>query len=515
MRKKQITRLQQFIIIVLMVLSVSSGIYALFLRTTGLPQIAEYLPEDTQAFVLLNLYKSSLVVPDTSSFDLEILGQPLDEQDWIGQYGGMAFIEDELVYVLTHRSKKKTESFFDSLGEAPLIENSPDVFCHETQSFCYRIEGRMLFWTHSDSVLSQISPENTYEETPFYQNVANRLPRLSDGMFAISSEFALTQITRNSPSNPLGLLSSSNWMEELFPGAAGVFHIQDDQIIIDHFLAVDKEVLDGEGLYRPQDRFHADLLKFTPQESMLLEWSGQDLNAQVTRLLEVLEQLSITNHFVTQLALSPWINSTPLFENEFYFGLKDRGQWLLLLEVPQNLTFSGKTDSSVSSADSPASTSEIASYHPLENLLNQLTNNMIATDGSSLTQVLAEHDNIPYQRFSQGELFVLAAAEIPATKSLTSSDPTNLESENFSTLLFGNWEEGFFDSLTALTNQDPLRDLSKHELNIAVADQWTRFTLDTWTPIIDHPLSDQLEELVSTKKLFDDGMMTRSILSFQ
>ncbi len=330
------------------------AIFAIVVRWNALPNMAELLPgESTEAFWILDradLQDSGVQLPAEQS---TFMGTPLDTLPWISRFGG-AWMDGEDLSFVEVNSKSDAKAFLDSL-KAP-EENYQEVaassslwsnvYCYtQGQPYCFTWVGDLLFVGGEQDLLTSIQEtaigtQPSLESESKYQNVRGRLAHWDSGFYYVDLQAATSRFM-----SEFGAISS---LLQLFPSMGGTLNYQnlgdEKDYLSESFLAVDKVLLGGAAFYHSNVTYQQKFLPWTA-DGLAWEWGGQNLYAQWERIGEILNQLSPSSALVweaqTNTLLSRWFGSdfdfktqlAPLLDQEQYFGFTPSGNFLFIGEL--------------------------------------------------------------------------------------------------------------------------------------------------------------------------------------
>lgn len=460
-------------------------VFALVVRGTALPQVEEYLPlDETQAFWIADrnvLLSTPNSMPNmTSSF----MGTPLSELSWI-QDLGTAWVDGQTIEIASVHSLSEGRAFLQGLlleGEewGSQKANSSlwsEVTCYtQGQPYCFTWVGELLFVAGSADLLKTVQEvargaQPNLEQSEHYQNGRGRLAQWNGAFYYVDINKIKTRFT-----DDFGALSA---LLELFPMTAGVIKEEGGLWIAENFLAVDKNQQGGEAFYSPTEKYEQKLLPWT-SEDLAFEWGGQNLAEQFFRMEKILSVQSPASGLVfastLEAKLKNWFGAdfvledeSSLLDKEQYFGFTPEGDFLALIELEND-----------------------EELHQAGMLKDRFVNQGLVWT-PALEVSMEDHLGIQVYHFRQGGDEKLSAAFLPELVVVSGS------------------KKRLLSTLDKVLGQAPLRDLQKMEAILSGSDE----LLNLHCPFL--PDGSILKALFgantvvhSTRKLFDDGVFTRT-----
>lgn len=329
-------------------------LFAFIQKVNNVPNVAEYLPQNTQAFVAANVVQLRDLIQDSYTIDAELFGSKL--QDWPGFTGKMAVatVGGDEVQMLKLRSRGSSRAYLDDL----LLEDEKFVMfegvaCYEvSHTSCFIFLDNWFASSESVDALKALaavqSGEPSLESSGNYQNVKSRLPKLGSAFIYVDiqeSKEDVIQLFSAAGINETGFLGP---IFRLFPSfgmtldeGAGVWELES-------FLAVDKELLDGEAFYRPEEKYNGELLTWVSDDFMF-QWGGQNLAEQMERTGEVFTELNPVAGALLNAAILNTLNQ--------YVGLQDfstfTGEFLIAFNPQEKPLILTKVDNEVQILSTP------------------------------------------------------------------------------------------------------------------------------------------------------------------
>ena len=316
-----------------LLLGLSLGAMAVLFRLNALPDLAKILPaDDTVVFVMVD-----------KSAALSILKEkiPLSTQAWVDRVG-WAKVGDSTATFLQVNSSQDADHYLASLKSQDETLSTAratrslwsGVTCYSlSQNPCYTWVGGLLVLSDDETLLQTIQKvaakeEPSLRQNPDYQNVDSRLASWNGGMAYVNLKKILPA--------PF----------DFFPAIGVSMQSANDIWTMESFLSVDKSLLNGESYWHPSQKYEARFLPWTPG-TLAFEWGGRDSGSQAqkmdtlvrlrdstlegllhTQLQTKLEKLFGPVDFTTELA--------PLLSGEQYFGFTPSADFLFLTQLDSN-----------------------------------------------------------------------------------------------------------------------------------------------------------------------------------
>lgn len=450
--------LAEGLILVPTVLLLGLILFTLSFRLGQLTNIAEFLPEETEAFLMINRedYLAS-GSPVQMPFLNEYYGRSFESLSWLGRDIGLAKIDGHSVQILEINSSEDASFFFTSLFQNSTQVTSvldEDVFCFEAEALCYRIEGDLLFSSSSEEALDAIAEKTNLEDSPIYQNMRSRLGHLESAFIYVDlqqnkKEFA-AWLSEQGIREPLFLDS----ILSLFPAWGASIRMENNKWITESFTSVSKDKING-AYFHPNQKYEQKFLPWT--RPFAWEWGTQDLAGQIQRMQEIFETWGSSSELIFSSTLNELTAKLlksaeskqllSLLDGENYFGWTSAEDFLFIIEL-----------NAVEDAQ----------------ILQTLKSNYAQNTESQMPFVMALISN---------------AAIIAAN------------------------EELLLATLDAQMDESKQRDLSEIEVLLPGSDEIWIFNgaFLAEEHILKSPLS-TFTRLMSTRKIFDDGIFSRSSL---
>lgn len=487
--------LAEGLILVPTVLLLGLILFTLGFRLGKLTNVAELLPQETEAFFMLNRedYLAS-GSPMQSPVLSEFYGTSLNDLDWIGRDMGLAKIDGHTVSMLQVKSKENAAAFFTTLfPNSKPVENvlNEEVYCFEAEALCYRFERNLLFSSSSPEALSKLAGKTTVEDAASYQNMRSRLSHLGSAFIYVDlqknqKEF-LAWLSEQGIREPL-LLES---LLTLFPAWGASIRMEQEQWIMESFTAVSKELIDG-AYFHPTERYEQQFLPWT--RSFAWEWGAQDLAAQVERLREIFTSWgessevifasSIQQLTAAMLRVGTVEDWMTLLDGESYFGFSSPQEFLFIVELNEM---------------KDAQTVQSLKTQMLQNAQYKTTFTENNGEEKAEWHVLSEYKKTYHD---QNYTLCMVGEELAFALAITSE-----------AVIVAGTEELLLNTLDAQMGLSTGRDLSEIEVLLPGSDEIWIFN-GAFLPeehILKSPLS-TLTRLMSTRKIFDDGIFSRTSL---
>lgn len=486
--------LAEGLILVPTVLLLGLILFTVSFRLGRLTNVAELLPQGTEAFFMLN--REDYVASGSPMQDLifnEFYGHALSDLDWIGRDIGLAKIDGHTVTILEVSSHDKAEAFLTALFPTTTpVQNAlnAEVHCFEAEALCYRFERDLLFSSASAEALSELRGKNVMEDTSAYQNVRARLGHLE-------SAFVYIDLQKNKK-------ESAAWLSEygirepllldslltLFPAWGASVRMEENQWIMESFTAVSKDVIDG-AYFHPTQRYDQNFLPWT--QSFAWEWGAQDLASQLERMQEIFAGWGQSSELIFSSSLNElgmeWFNLEGsedwlmLLDGETYFGWTSPAEFLFIVEL--NAVEDAQTLQNIK-------TKVLGDAHYIEFTENSGEEK---AEPFVLSEQMKSYRDQDYTVFVAGGETAFVMAFTPQAGIICAT------------------EELMLATLDAQMNVSTGRDLSKIEVLLPGSDEIWIFD-GAFLPeehILKSPLS-TLTRLMSTRKIFDDGIFSRTSL---
>ena len=451
-----------------------------FVRVNRLANVAQYLPETTSAFVVVNAEDYLKSVDTLPSVFTEFLGQPTSELQWFDRDIALAWVDDELLQFVAVNSKAQAETFMESLmvTEESMLDHK-DYKCYElSQPICYSFRGKFLVLGSGDALESLSSG---LEDNMDYQNVRNRLT-YDSSLFA----YVNAESVRQNFLTSLGDLSiwEPGYLESvlrIFPAYGLTVDMNKEEWTSESFLTVDKSVIGGEAFFHPDMKFHGDLMNYAP-EGFQFEWTGTELHAQYLALLSHLEILNPAAAIVLNENIgSKWAE---------YFGASDLNVYGQIFNQEQLIAW----------------TPGGSMIWMIEDLDDEDIDLAFSLKDFFIESVGAGKKASASKENYEGNEYIQIMINGTPSYFLAIIDDFAIASDN---------SEYFFESLDRWNGRAELRDLSQISPMLLGADQSIRLDMTIFPEShIINLLLPGVQTWISSTKTFDDGIYTRSILKF-
>lgn len=333
--------LSEGLILVPTVLLLGLILFTLTFRLGSLSNVAEVLPADTEAFFVVNMEDfATSGSPLASPYFTEFLGTPLAELTWFKRDLAVAWIDGSTVQFLEMDSRGDAETFFTTLVEGEVIKTSElneAVRCYEIAAFCFRfIDGLAAFSSSPEALAALGGLTPRLENTSAYQNVRGRLGHLQSGFAFVNLASAHAQLSSLTGLQPLFLES----ILQIFPAWGASVRMESTGWYAESFTAVNKDVING-AYFHPTQKYEQKFLPWT--KSFGWEWGTADLAAQITRMQEIFAKLGSTGEMIFTSSLESQLNHTfgsttleealPLLTGETYIGWINPDDFLFMFEL--------------------------------------------------------------------------------------------------------------------------------------------------------------------------------------
>lgn len=479
-------------------------IFAMVVRWNALPNMAELLPgEETEAFWILDkadLKDSGIQLPAEQS---TFMGTPLTELNWINRFGE-AWVDGRDLAFVEVNSKSDAEDFLDSLkapdetyketAVGPSVWST--IYCYsQSQPYCFTWVGNLLFVGGEEDLLlaiqeTAIGVRSSLESESKYQNVRGRLAHWNSGFYYIDLQASSSRF--------LDEFGAASALLELFPSMGGALSYQaldgEKAYLSESFLGVDKTLLGGEAFYHSEAPYPQKILPWT-SEGLAWEWGGQNLYAEWERMGEILNSISPASGVVweaqTNTTLSEWFGEdfdfktelAPLLNEEQYFGFTPGGDFLFIAEL------------------------ETGEAKQVDALKDRLGNNL----EFAVTSTNEKGETV-------AELLKPTVELVKRNETLTYEFKVNDEVKLSVVILnnaviLSNSSELALSTLDRALGHTESRNLQELEGLLAGSDE----VLILHCPLLPDgnilkTLGGGFESILSTRKLFDDGVFTRTLL---
>lgn len=324
------------LILVPTVLLLGFLLFTLSFRSGRLSDLAEILPAETEAFFVVNMDDfTASGSPIDEAYFKEFLGVPLSELTWFKRDLGVAWIDGSVVQFLEVDSKAAAEDFFSTLVEGAELTASPldqDVRCYEIESLCFLFERDFLVFSGSPEALATVNaPGSNLESSDQYQNVRGRLGHLESGFVYVDLQMVPDLL-------PQSLFLKS--ILEIFPAWGASIRMESEGWYAESFTSVNKELIGG-AYFHPNTNYEQKFLPWT--KTFAWEWGTQDLSAQLTRMQEIFAGLGSTGEMIFVSGVESRLEelfgdmalneALPLLDGESYFGWTSAEDFLFILEL--------------------------------------------------------------------------------------------------------------------------------------------------------------------------------------
>lgn len=363
-RKKLIINKKKFFgwvfAIIMLAILISVG-YLLFQKAFRAKPIAKILPDDRTVITFeLNtnfehnqLLKTFHLLTNQPQYSREKLiewaeiklntNYEKDLKPWLGRQIGFAILnpkdhEDTLhtVYFIEYLSKGKAENFLNRYKG----------------TFYSAFIDDYIFLSSNEKAISDLIDDQKSEELyagSKYREIDNNLPLNKLAYLYIDFEKITDSFFQTYP-----FLSEKGFSLDvlkpflnLFDAEGVAFIALDDNFAIQSFLSLNEEVVDKIDYIGYQEKYTADLADAIPQD-VLAFWGGENLEAQIKRLIELLAGGDQANLMVFDSLLQNYTKKyfgadvnfrtdiLPLFHNEFAFVIEkseDKNIYKILIEL--------------------------------------------------------------------------------------------------------------------------------------------------------------------------------------
>lgn len=475
--------------------------FATFFRIMQLPNLAEALPADsTSGYIVIETesYLSSVVEPSPMITDLLTYSVPAQKtededgegenelltMDFGGSYIAFALIEGELVPMIDVASKSKVKDFMETAG---------------IDDYMY-VKG-FLVMTPSQRVRSALESvkegAQTVEETAEYANARGRLPYFSDAFAFVDMRATRMELVQ--------LLGEFGYYEpgyfetilEIFPAAGVSIKMGQGQWEAELFISIDKEQLNGEGFYSSNSSYKHKLVDYSTG-GYAFEWGGQDLANQLQRISEILAirntsakvffdgslKEKFTDFFGSQISLEEIYSA---LHGEYYLGWTPGSSLMFMADIEdEDAQYQAQLLKDAFAAN-------YTHLHKYESENGEVKANVVNLEGTT-----AEYEGVRYYRFGHGEetLIRLAITEELAVVSTS-------EAEFFATL----------DKIRTGQNLNQSSDTDKLFMG---ADEISALNLEIFSEDnILKSLLDNFDKILSSRKIFDDGVYSRYLITLR
>lgn len=477
--------------LVMVTLLVSIGT---FVRMNRLTNVAQFLPENTHAFVVVNAEDYLESVETLPNLFEDFLGQSLEELPWFKRDLALAWIDDEVLQFVEVNSKPQAKIFMDSLMiEDEVMISHQDYKCYEvSQPSCYTFRGHFLVIGPSEA-LEGLEPG--LEADPNYQNVRNRLP-YDTSLFA----YVNADLVRQDFLTSLGEMSiwEPGYLEsvlQIFPAYGIAVKMTPEEWTSESFIPVDKSVLGGAAFFHPKVKYHGDLAQFAP-EGFQFEWSGTELHSQYITLMSHLEKLNSAASIVLGEEIqSIWAKHFGAASLEGFGPILDQEQ-LIAWTPNESMIWMLEIDNEEDRALALSLKDYfLASYKHSEPITNEKG------------EVLAQNQALDASKVDyKGDSYIQITANGVPRYFLAVLDDLAIASNN---------SEYFFETLDRWNGRADLRDLSQIRPVLLGADQSLRLDMTIYPEShIINLLLPGVETWINSTKTFDDGIYSRSILLY-
>lgn len=226
-------------------------------------------------------------------------------------------------------------------GEAlETSELSESIRCYYAQGLCFRFIKDFVAVSISSEALATLGGHTPrLEDNPHYQNVRGRLGHLQSGLAFVN--LGETQPELSSWAAQIGLPQTfTQSILQIFPAWGASVRMESTGWYAESFTAVNKGLIRG-AYFHPTEKYEQKFLPWT--KPFAWEWGTHDLAAQITRMQEIFTELSSTGAMIFSSSLETQFSEIfgpttlpellPLLDDESYFGWTNPNDFLFILAL--------------------------------------------------------------------------------------------------------------------------------------------------------------------------------------
>lgn len=483
------------LILVPTVLLVGFLLFTFSFHASRLTNLAELLPPETQAFLIVNMrdYWASGGSLEEEAFKT-FVGTPYEQITWFDEEMAIAWVDGNRVQLVEMKVKSEAEAYYQALVEGEALvpsESNPKVQCYLAQSLCFREVGKFLAVSNFEEPLLLLEPAGpSLEDQAAYQNVRTRLGHLSSAFAYVNLEETgedfLKWLSPEDFSPPLFLKS----VFTLFPSWGVSVNMEPSGWYMESFTAANKDALHG-AYFHPTENYEQNFLPWT--KAFAWEWGSQDLSAQLLRLQEIFADMGSSGELI--------FNSS--VENTFskLFGQVDLQEVLILLDGESYFGWTSSDDFlcilALDEGDLQLAQELKTAFVETYKFKDIYTGEQGETKAelTALTEFAKDYEGTHYQVIKAGDEVVAAIAFTQKAAIVAAS------------------EEQLLAVLDRKDGRQSGRNLEEMEVLLPGSNEiWI---LDSAFLPEGHILKTRLStltRLMSTRKIFDDGVFTRTSL---
>lgn len=511
------------------------------MKLSRLSDLADFLPADsTQAFIVMDAYDyfSSVGTAETddtatdadatdesSPLLTHLLGTPLSQLDFFAGDIGYALVGDDLVTFIEVSSERAAEDFlgtmltedeeFQVLGEdSESSSREQKALCFEhSQPYCFTFLGDLLTLTSSEESMQQLlavaEGQPSVSSTANYGNVRGRMASITSAFIYVDLQLARKQTIAFM--GDFGVLEPGylDSISQLFPTFGATIKMEPASAsepgdwYAESFFAVDKGVINGDAFFQSTSKYDQNFLQWT-SGNQIFEWGGDDLQAQLSRISEILHGLNESAAIIFDSSQNEALQAifgndvtadeyASLLDGEYYFG------W-----TPNTLT-DGMSDGTFNLILQLDNEEEVAKATKLKDLFaSNATYQKIYTveGGEQRAEILAVQTevntfaNVQYYKFTSADQTIALVAIFEDKVVMSTS------------------EDEFFDMIGRIRGGQELRLTSEFEVLLPGSDEIALLNLN-FLPDgnILKTLLGHFDHAAGTKKIFHDGIFSRYLLT--
>lgn len=457
-----------------LLLGLSLGVMATLFRLNALPNLAKILPEDgTVGFVMMDKFAAPSILTDKI---------PQTAEPWVDKVG-WAKVGDSTATFLEVNSSQDAENYLVSLKvEGEILTSSRATRSLWSSVTCYPLSknpcatwiGDVLVLSDDEALLETLQKVVANElpslqENPSYQNLDSRLASWNGGSAYVDLSKILTP-----PFN-------------FFPAIGASMKVSSNLWSVESFLSVDKNLIHGASYWHPTEKYEAHFLPWTPG-TLAVEWGGRDAGAQIEQM-----QALVPMHEVLDSELQKLFGSdtdftkdlAPLLTGEQYFAFTSGTDFLFLTQLDS----SEEIQKALDLKDHFGATYQFLKTFTTESgeVQGRLT---------PLTQTTGQYQNYQYYHFT-------AEDEEVATVLVTED-----------TAIVAGKQQTAFDALDRMQGRTAPRPLDSFDSLLPGATElWALHCHLLPDGSILGSLLAGFDTFTATRKIFDDGVFTRSTLT--
>lgn len=526
------------LLVACLILIMTILVFFTVVRINRLPDLATIAPESqTLAFTAISAtdYLKSvssipkeniLASPFMQSNFSTLFGAELNNKKWFSGDLGVIFLKDSTVTLLSTRSRKKTIEYFIDFGMQNPVgkEKSKDSILKisktgrtkiysfsNTYPMNFAFFGNMVAISNSIDAL-QLLAQTKNGDVPSvdsdndYRNVRSRLPYSASAFIYVNtpqSRKKLIQYASKIGATEPGFLEP---VLNVFPAFGATISMEADGWYMESFAAANKSSLKN-GLLREETKYEKRFLSWSP-ENFTFEFGGNNVRTDIDRIRDLVHQTNPMTSLLIDSVLRSKMNKFfgdntdleseiyPLMDEEYWFGFNPNNEndFALILginEEEESKAYNLKDRFVINYRLSKPVTREVKMFNG--NTVTELQADLIG-----MTQETGEHNGIKYSRIFAGDKDIAFIAIRPNTLIMSAKESTLFE---------------ILDKMEGASDPRPMYQLdslisgSEEMMNVNFSKLSQENALFTETR--------GLSQMMTSRKIFDDGIFSRTSLLFE